>query len=55
MAKTRGNHPIVFRLLHSTGDSLITDRTEALHRLARLPGARLFIVQAESPITSAYD
>ncbi len=34
----------VFRLLHSTGDILIADRSEALARLLTLPGARLFIV-----------
>ena len=34
----------VFRLLHSTGDVLIADRSEALARLLRLPGARLFVV-----------
>jgi hypothetical protein len=34
----------VFRLLHSTGDILITDRSEALARLHHLPGAKLFIL-----------
>ena len=33
-----------YRLLHSTGDHLITDRKTALHRLATLPGAKLFIL-----------
>ena len=36
----------VFRLLHSTGDILITDRAEALARLHHLPGAKLFILTA---------
>ena len=36
----------VFRLLHSTGDILITDRSEALARLHHLPGAKLFILAA---------
>jgi hypothetical protein len=33
-----------YRLLHSSGDRLITDRKTALHRLATLPGAKLFIL-----------
>ena len=36
----------VFRLLHSTGDILVTDRSEALARLHHLPGAKLFILAA---------
>jgi hypothetical protein len=36
----------VFRLLHSTGDILITDRSEALARLHHLPGAKLFVLAA---------
>jgi hypothetical protein len=34
----------VFRLLHSTGEALITDRSEALARLLALPGAKLFVL-----------
>lgn len=46
--------PTVFRLLHATADTLVADRNEALHRLARLPGARLFIVRAEESLTEAH-
>lgn len=44
----RPRHPqprSTYRLLHSSGDHLITDRKTALHRLATLPGAKLFILQ----------
>lgn len=53
MKETRSDHPITFRLLHSSGDRLIADRGEALDRLARLPGARLFVVRSDRPATSA--
>ena len=36
----------VFRLLHSIGDFLFTDHSEALARLLHLPGAKLFILTA---------
>ena len=52
--RTSTNPPRAFRLLHATADTLIADRTEALHRLTNLPGARLFIVQGEGPITNTY-
>jgi len=34
----------VFRLLHSSGDILLADRSEAIARLLALPGAKLFVV-----------
>ncbi len=34
-----------YRLLHSTGEVLIADRAQALARLARLPGAKLFVLE----------
>jgi hypothetical protein len=36
--------PPVYRLVHSSGDSLVTDRNEALSRLNDLPGAKLFVL-----------
>jgi hypothetical protein len=53
MPETRSGRPIVFRLLHSSGDRLISDRSEALDRLAGLPGAWLFVVRAERPVSPA--
>lgn len=35
-----------YRLLHSSGDRIIQDRAAALERLARLPGAKLFVLVA---------
>jgi hypothetical protein len=35
-----------YRLLHSSGDRIIHDRATALKRLARLPGAKLFVLTA---------
>ena len=35
-----------YRLLHSSGDHLIHDRATALQHLARLPGAKLFVLAA---------
>ena len=35
-----------YRLLHSSGDHLITDRRTAIARLAALPGAKLFVLQS---------
>ncbi len=32
-----------FRLLHSSGEVILANRTAALARLAALPGARLFV------------
>ena len=55
MPRHISDHPTTFRLLHATGESFIADRGEALHRMAHLPGARLFIVRAERPIMNAYD
>jgi hypothetical protein len=37
-----------YRLLHSSGDRLIHDRATALRHLARLPGARLFVLEASA-------
>lgn len=37
----------VYRLLHSSGDHLILDRTTALQSLAARPGAKLFVVMAK--------
>ncbi len=34
-----------YRLLHSSGDHLITDRPIALQTLATLPGAKLFVLR----------
>jgi len=45
MPTTNARKP-VFRLLHSSGDIVIADRDEALDRLTRLPGARLFVLTA---------
>ena len=33
-----------YRLLHSTGEILLADRSEAIARLQTLPGAKLFVV-----------
>ena len=39
-------HPTApYRLLHSSGDHLITDRKTALQTLAALPGAKLFVLR----------
>lgn len=52
MPRTTSEQPVVFRLLHSSGDSLIADRGEALARLADLPGAKLFVLKGDGPATA---
>ncbi len=41
--------PLYYRLLHSSGEHFIKDRDQAVHRLASLPGAKLFVLQEAAP------
>ncbi len=39
-----------YRLLHSTGEIFLRDRAQAVDRLARLPGAKLFVLRDVAPV-----
>lgn len=45
-SKLSRDHGPRYRLLHSSCDVVIADRLAALRRLARLPGAKLFVLPA---------
>lgn len=40
--------PAYYRLLHSSGEVFLKDRTQAVDRLASLPGAKLFVLHASA-------
>lgn len=47
---TAKRQPAYYRLLHSSGEVFLKDRTQAVDRLASLPGAKLFVLRDPAPV-----
>lgn len=47
---TATRQPAYYRLLHSSGEVFLKDRSQAIDRLASLPGAKLFVLQDAAPV-----